>query len=144
MADDLDENFEISEEFIPEPRPLDVYEEIQNVNESEKVNGNDGTNSENVKSRNKRKNITEILELRKDELSKASYATNEFKKILIDYANKTLCSVEKNELNLSDDISKRIQKMILKRKKIHQLDVDLQFKKKLSKKIKLVALKLIN
>lgn len=146
MADDLDANFEIDDEFIPEQRPHELNEDIDGSNSSDETreNSNEKNNvakrpldsSSTAKSRRKRKNITEILELKKDELAKASYAINEFKKTLIDYANKKLSSVEKNELNLKEDMSKRLGKMILKRKKTHKLEIDQQFKKKFLKKIK--------
>lgn len=147
MADDLDENFEISEEFIPEPRPQELSDESDNDANDEplenlddrlpqKRKAIDSRTQAQERKRHKRKNITEILKLRKSELAKASYAINEFTKILVDFANKKLSSVEKNDLNLLGDMSEKIHKMILKRKKTHRLQVQLQFKKKLAKKIR--------
>ena len=63
------------------------------------------------KKANKKKNITEILKLKKNELEQPTYAINEFKKFLIKFLNVNLSSVEKNELNLSE-VSRFINNMI--------------------------------
>lgn len=142
MADDLDENFEIEPEERDDDEDEDEDDDDDMVNEEETQKN--GVKLKNVsqtdsKRKRKKKNITEILELKKSDFAKASYAANEFKKILIEYANKKLSSVEKNELGLgSNDISDRLDKMMLKRKKTHSLDVAIQFKKKLAKKLRLL------
>ena len=145
MADDLDENFEIGEEFIPGPAQANstdeeeeedqVVDEPTNKKRKSQSNTTNTSNSTN-QSKRKKKNITEILELRKNEMSKSSFATREFIKILSDYAQKKLSGVEKNDLNISTDMDGRLNKMMLKRKKTHRLDVGEQFKKKFAKKLR--------
>lgn len=158
MADDLDENFQIETEFIPKIQPLSnggggdyVYEEIEeesddgdesSQNKRQKLDAQSNNKTDSTKkNRRKRKNLTEILELKKNELRKPSYAMNEFEKILADYANKKLSSVEKNELGLIDPnnvdyMQQRFSKMFLKRAKTHELPVGVQFGKKLTKKLR--------
>ena len=142
MADDLEENFEIGDEFMPSARPQEVNsseeeeEEIEEVNKSTTNKRKQAPTAEAPSKKKKRKNITEILELKKSEMSKASFATQEFIKILSEYAQKKLSGVEKNELNLGGDIDSRLGDMILKRKKTHRLEVGEQFKKKFVKKLR--------
>jgi hypothetical protein len=142
MADDLEENFEIGDEFMPSTRPQEVNsseeeeEEIEEVNKPTTNKRKQPPTAEAPSKKKKRKNITEILELKKSEMSKASFATREFIKILSEYAQKKLSGVEKNELNLGGDIDSRLGDMILKRKKTHRLEVGEQFKKKFVKKLR--------
>ena len=51
----------------------------------------------------KKKTITEILEIHKDEINKPTYARNELIKTLTNHIDKNLSIVEKNDLNLSQD-----------------------------------------
>lgn len=142
MADDLDENFSIEEEFLPEPRPQEVDDDNDNELVEEKPSESSSSSSSSLKKsqqRNRRKNIHEILELRKDELSRPAYPNDEFTKLLVDYASKKLSSVERNTLDLGADteaMSKKISKMLLKRGKTHSLEIGLQFKKKIAKKLR--------
>lgn len=96
--------------------------------------------------RPKKKNITEILALKKDELEQPTYAVNEFKKCLLKYINVNLSSVEKNELNLNEvsltgepveTIENKLEKLILKRNKISHLPFDEQFNAKFNDKLAL-------
>lgn len=76
----------------------------------------------------KKKNITEILELKKDELNKPSYAYNEFKQQMCKFINENFSSVEKNEFNMNQDLDSHLNEMIVKRtKKRSKLDFHDQF-----------------
>ncbi len=126
MADDLDENFELDEKFSTQQQQQHDQSDNESVKSDEEKsfasvgNGHqkkttadkglkrkfeqvfsDATKTSNKKA-NKKKNITEILKLKKDELERPTYAINEFKKFLIKFINVNLSSVEKNELNLSE------------------------------------------
>jgi hypothetical protein len=151
MADDLDENYEIENAFIPKPSvqlngpQLDGEndEDEDDDNEEQDFTENPGLNSSSQaasKKKRKRKNLTEILELKKDELAQASYATDEFIQQATSYINKKLSSVEKNDLNLGDEnVTRRLGKMLLNRTKTHHLPVERQFRKKFNKKLALYA-----
>lgn len=78
----------------------------------------------------KKKNITEILELKKDEFNDPNYSRNEFKKMLTNHIEKNLSTVEKQSLNLNDD---SIEKIILKTNKLYK-SIGKAVKAKLSKK----------
>lgn len=115
MADDLDENFQIEEDFLPNNEAdEDDLDEIKNSITLE--------NSFSKTKTKKKKNITEILKLRENELKKASFANKEFKSILLKYIKKNLSSVEKMDMGLvqeadnSDDvINCELNKMLIKR-----------------------------
>lgn len=123
--DDLDENYELDENFSTkyehqsnidtdnEENEIPAVDEAPSENNKKPIkrkfdqvtrNEKSNTNALNdvSKKKNKKKNITEMLALKKSEIEQPTYAINEFKKILIKYLNVNLSSVEKNELNLSE------------------------------------------
>lgn len=153
MADDLEENFIIEDSFKPALNAADEDEDDESVTETEtekptkKKNPPTRDETNGAAKKRKRKNLGDILELKKDQLNKSSYATNEFVKLITDHVNKKLSSVEKKELNLmpedSDDVQasaeymrKRLLKMLLKRAKTHRLTVESQFHRKMGRKLR--------
>lgn len=118
MADDLEDNFELDEKFAGQQPDLvestdeEEAEAFANIGpfveaksqkrKFESLNSKKTSSSETPNKKNKKKNITEILELKKNEINQPTYAINEFKKSLIKFINVNLSSVEKNELNLSE------------------------------------------
>jgi hypothetical protein len=138
MADDLDENYLIDKEFEQKLSSNPTNDESSDEIEAKPLKRKQEPNSkvEQVKKKSKKLNITEILKLKSAEINKPNYAIDEFKTILIKHINDNLSSVEKNEYNLnSDDVGKRLGKMLLKRKKTYNLPVETQFKKKFNKKL---------
>ena len=127
MADDLEENFEIEESYLNKKRPqnndLEAEFDVQPA-------------GEDVKSakKQKKKTITEILEIHKDEINKPAYARNELLKILSEHIDKKLSVVEKNDLNLNNNANEYLNKLILKRKFVH-LALNKQFERKFDKKM---------
>jgi hypothetical protein len=128
MADDLEENYEIEEAFLsnskkrPQNNDLDAEFDVEPQGDVIPVK------------KQKKKTITEILEIHKDEINKPSYARNELIRILDAHIDKNLSIVEKNDLNLSQDSHKYLNKIILKRKFI-KLSLCKQFERKFDKKI---------
>lgn len=165
--DDLDENYELDENFSTkyehqsnidtdnEENEIPVVEEAPSENNKKPIkrkfdqvtrNEKSNTNALNdvSKKKNKKKNITEMLALKKSEIEQPTYAINEFKKILIKYSNVNLSSVEKNELNLSEvsltgepveSVDEKLEKIILKRNKLSHLPFDEQFNQKFNDKL---------
>jgi hypothetical protein len=95
------------------------------------------------KKKNKRLNISELLKLRGDQFDQNDFQTNEFKSQMVTHLNKHLSSVEKNELNLSNEVlDERLAKMIMKparklnknSEKVKKVLVSKLFQKKLGKK----------
>ena len=142
MADDLDENYFIEKEFEQKPASIPYVEdedEDEEITETKPSLKRKSDSSPKVAEENKKKkkklNITEILKLKSAEINKPNYAIDEFKTCLMKYITENLSSVEKNEYNLSKNVDKRLGKMLLKRKKTHNLPVEVQFKKKFNKKL---------
>ncbi len=126
MADDLDENFELDEKFSTQEQYYQSDNESVKIDQEEESFANVGNGHQNKQSvlnkgqkrkfeqlisdtskasnkkANKKKNITEILKLKKNEIEQPTYAINEFKKLLVKFIKVNLSSVEKNELNLSE------------------------------------------
>jgi protein CMS1 len=147
MADDLDENFELDDEkFTPsnssninDDESIDEDEEkSQPLKKKTKIAFKETNSSAKIK-KNKKKNITEILNLNRKEINKPNYATEEFKKILVKHLNEKLSSVEKNLLNLNEDnqdLDEAISNIIMKRNsKISHLPIEKQFDEKFNEKI---------
>ena len=137
MADDLDENFQIEENFLPS----ETVEEDDFSNEDKKLTESDPKKSK-VK---KKKNITEILKLKQNELKKASLANKELKSILIKYIKTNLSSIEKMDLNFIKEgdrsdlaMNSVLNQMLIKRKqKLVQLESFWKhFNKKFNTKLK--------
>lgn len=150
MADVLDENYDIEEKFVV--KQVDANDSTSEHEEANATTLDSGSGKkrkfDQVKSdknkKNKKKNITEILKLKKDELSEPTYAINEFKRHLCKYIKTNLSSVERNELNLSEvsldgeqveSIDEKLEKIILKRKKISNLPMEEQFNAKFGDKL---------
>lgn len=138
MADDLDENFVLEENFKPDGRSRAHESDDE---EEEETTDNRTTSSSKrpapvAKSRGaslgdeaasakkrKRLNITEILELKKDELNRPDYCVNEFKQLLLKHMDKSFSNVERIDLNLHADAdagcttSDKLSKYLIKRAK---------------------------
>ena len=128
MADDLEENYVIEENFLNnnKKRPLNNDLAVEfDVNPLDEVKS---------AKKHKKKTITEILELRKDEINKPAFARNELIQILSEHIAKKLSIVEKNDLNLNSDVQNYLNKLILKRKFV-KLTLNQQFEKKFDTKI---------
>ncbi|CAF0849740.1 unnamed protein product [Brachionus calyciflorus] len=126
MADDLDENYQLEDEFLPSNDAI-INSDIEEVTEETKITESIKRKQNEEKSKSeiktKKKNITEILKLKEKELSKASFATKEFKTLIQKHVSSNLSSVEKMEFDLIDEsdssknkINTQLNKMILKRK----------------------------
>lgn len=167
MAGDLDENYELEEKFTYKQSHVDdsglssEEEEIETAsnkvakkrkldqtkgNPFEKKGADDkrGESSTSVAKKKKKKNITEILQLKKDELSQPSYATNEFKKHVLKFMNDKLSSVEKNSVGLNEisltgeeveTANEKLEKMIMKTGKLANQPFDEQFNTKFNQRI---------
>lgn len=135
MADDLDENYQLDDEFMPSSEPClfdDEAEEDEKEqhdieqdepgpqvkNNKQRPSDSKSKQKANENKKTKKKNITEILKLKEKELNKASFATREFKAIVQKHINNNLSSIEKTEFNLIDETSglSNLNKFILKRK----------------------------
>jgi hypothetical protein len=129
MADDLEENYVIEENFLNKKKQNDDEIDIEFDTQQQP-----GEVVETNRKKQKKKTITEILELNKDEINKPEYARNELIKILNDYIDKKLSIVEKNDLNLTEDTIGYLNKLILKRKST-KLSLEKQFEKKYEQKL---------
>ncbi|RNA37002.1 CMSS1 isoform X1 [Brachionus plicatilis] len=116
MADDLDENFQIEEDFLPSDQIADDL-----ISDEPETFAN--TETKSIKSKTKKKNITEILKLKQNEFDRPSFANKEFKSMLLKYIKTNLSSVEKMDFNLTRDtdssdaaINSQLNKMLIKRK----------------------------
>lgn len=151
----MDENYNLDEKFQQKFENTEsagsdaeeveaAHENVAKKRKFDQVNSAGTKSSDSANKKNKKKNITEILKLKKDELSRPTYAINEFKKHLVKYINVNLSSVEKNDLNLSEvsltgeaveTLDEKLEKIILKRNKICNLPFNEQFNEKFNDKI---------
>jgi hypothetical protein len=156
MADDLDENFLLDEKIKAHSDSEDDNEEEEQIKSTDSNEAFENSNSQQPnqtgsinkdktkkKKKNKRLNISELLKLRGDQFDQDDFQTNEFKSQMVAYLNKHLSSVEKNELNLSDQVlNERLSEMIMKpakklnknSEKVKKVLVSKLFQKKLGKK----------
>lgn len=117
MADDLEENFQIEDEYIKKHDinrnniEQDVIEFDDEINED-----NNELKDSNKKKKSKKKTITEILALKKNEVNKPAYIRNELKRLLNEYILKNLSVIEKTDLNLNnnEDLSVYLDNLIMK------------------------------
>jgi len=130
MADDLnDDNCLVDESFTlkARKRPHEDEEDLEEDVEETVV----GTDVEKKKKK-KKLNLTQILELKKDELSKVDYSKNELKKILLDYVKKNLSVIDRQDLNLSDESI--LDKLILNCSKKMDLSLSEKIEKRFDEK----------
>ncbi len=135
MADELDENYTLDKKFkVAEPiDDLDDLDELQTKsNKFDKPISKETSNSKKIKT--KKKNITEILEIKKKELNKPSYAYDEFKRILTKFIVDNLSSVERKDFGLNENLNEKLDELIVKRTKTSKLPFEQQFEKFFSKK----------
>lgn len=140
MADELDENYQLEKKFKIKAADLDEFsdsnEQSFQLNKKSKFEQTRASNeSNNKKIKKKKKNITEILELKKNDLNKPSYASNEFKNSLKKFINENLSSVEKNEFNLHEDLDTKLDELIVKRTQVSKLQFEQQFESFFSSKL---------
>lgn len=140
MADELDENYQLEKKFKIKAAELDEFsdsnEQSFQLNKKSKFEQTRASNeSNNKKIKKKKKNITEILELKKNDLNKPSYASNEFKNSLKKFINENLSSVEKNEFNLHEDLDTKLDELIVKRTQVSKLPFEQQFESFFSSKL---------
>lgn len=140
MADELDENYQLEKKFKIKAADLDEFsdsnEQSFQLNKKSKFEQTRASNeSNNKKIKKKKKNITEILELKKNDLNKPSYASNEFKNSLKKFINENLSSVEKNEFNLHEDLDTKLDELIVKRTQVSKLPFEQQFESFFSSKL---------
>jgi hypothetical protein len=115
MADEFDENFLIENKYMRSAESVKInQDELINDEQDDVFNMHhqNEMNSQSVKKRNKKKNITDILKIKQDELNKSAYCKTELKAYLNDYIDKNLSIIEKNEFDLdSDALSKLIRSL---------------------------------
>ena len=145
MADNLDENFLIEKDFFKTEKLSSDDEELSEAEITSKGSQNNASikkrktdsvnaeaNSNSLKKRRRKKNITEILKLRENSIMKPSLPNSEFRDILIKHMNEKFSTIEKNDLGpYIDDLKRRL----LKRNKAHKLSAENQFVKKFSNKL---------
>jgi len=135
MADELDENYTLDKKFKV-AEPIDDQEDLDELqtksNKFDKPISKETSNSKKIKT--KKKNITEILEIKKKELNKPSYAYDEFKRILTKFIVDNLSSVERKDFGLNENLNEKLDELIVKRTKTSKLPFEQQFEKFFSKK----------